>query len=316
MWKHLVLAAIAASSLFIANAQETSEFKPSGKIDGKIYSNYSTTVSGSPEKSGFAVERAYLGYTYNLSSEFSSRVLLDIGSDADNGRDAFFKNAVVYYTKNNLKIGFGLQDTYNFKMQEKVWGKRYIDKSFQDVYNFAYSADLGATAQYTAGDISFDLGLYNGEGYKKTTNNNELRGSLGVTASLLDNKLLLRASDDYMEDTVATNSIALFAGYMDDNFSIGGEYNMQTIFAKTADLDKSGLSLYAAANVSKKGSLFGRFDLLQVDNSVTKVDAKMIIFGYEHKLLKNLSASANYRHYMADGSDDIGRLFFNMEIKF
>ena len=70
--------------------------------------------------------------------------------------------------------------TKNFKFMEKTWGRRYIDKSAQDKYKWASSADAGVSLDYKLSNkISLDAQVLNGEGYKKTQSANGLfRGVL------------------------------------------------------------------------------------------------------------------------------------------
>ena len=72
---------------------------------------------------------------------------------------------------------------------EKAWGKRYIYKSLQDQNKWANSADLGVTLDYSLNkNISFDLQVLNGDGYKKVQGSSGLmRGGVGLIYSI--NKL-------------------------------------------------------------------------------------------------------------------------------
>lgn len=136
--RHILLTFIAFALFFSNNvfSQEQEEtFKPSGKVYGKVFSNFHYQLFSDEQKSAFAVDRAYFGYEYFLSEEFTVNLKLDIGSPNQNSqydilkRYAYFKNAALIYTKKNLQISFGLIDLYQFKVQEKFWGHRYIYKS-------------------------------------------------------------------------------------------------------------------------------------------------------------------------------------------
>ena len=111
-----------------------------------------------------------MGYEYNFSTEWYGKVVLDVGNPGAGKHEmaAFLKNAYMEYEKDKLAVSFGLISTTQFKVSEKIWGLRYIEKSFQDAYKFNSSADLGFNIDYTFSDfISADFSIINGEGYKK-----------------------------------------------------------------------------------------------------------------------------------------------------
>ena len=145
------------------------EFKPSGKPLALIFTNFNTAFTDGESHPSFEITRAYLGYEYNFSKELYAKLVLDVGDPKAGGLQmtAYLKNAYLQYTKNKLALSFGMISTTQFKVSEKIWGLRYIEKSFQDAYKFNASADLGISAAYKIGDLlSVDLIVANGEGYK------------------------------------------------------------------------------------------------------------------------------------------------------
>jgi hypothetical protein len=349
MKKHLIK--IGTFLLFSApvmaqTTTETTEFKPSGKVDGKVFANFNSTISvpeGEKDFSAFEIKRAYLGYTYNLSPQFSARLLLDIGDDdsfitntttnskSSIARYAYFRNAVLYYTKNKLKLGFGMQETFNTKVQDKVWNKRYVEKTVLDLYKFANTADLGFTAQYNMDLISFDMGIFNGEGYKKAQKDNIYRGSIGATATLLEKKLIIRIADEYedsgyntttkVNDGVKLNTMTFFVGYTTDKFNIGAEVSQQTNYYHIEDADRTGISISGTFNPTSKLSIFARYDNLTSSDegkTTNKVyDCDLVIAGIEYSVIKNLRCSLNAQNYNPMGSDNTRLLgFLNLEYAF
>ena len=47
----------------------------------KIFSNFNFDMDSEPENAskGFEIKRAYLGYKYNLSDDFSTKITFDVG---------------------------------------------------------------------------------------------------------------------------------------------------------------------------------------------------------------------------------------------
>jgi len=95
---------------------------------------------------------------------------------------AFLKNAYAEYSHGMVKADLGLIGTTMFSLQESVWGKRYLYKSFQDQYGFQSSADLGAKVNLQfIPELSLDLAVFNGEGYKKVQADSTMQFSIGLT---------------------------------------------------------------------------------------------------------------------------------------
>jgi hypothetical protein len=182
--------------LFYSNylsSQEFENFTPSGFFYGTVFSNFHYQLNAENE-SAFEVQRAYLGYTYLLTENYSINIKLDIGSPEQESpydilkRYAYFKNAELIYNYQKLTINAGLIDLYHFKIQEKYWGHRYIYKSFQDKHKFGNSADLGVSASYKFNNFfAADITVMNGEGYNQLQTDNSYKSALGFTVKPLTN---------------------------------------------------------------------------------------------------------------------------------
>ena len=149
----------------------TENFEPSGAPVVKIFSNFNYKINGDNSVPSFQIKRAYLGYKYSFSKDWSAKIILDVGNPKDGGKyemAAYLKNAYLKYNKGNLSANFGMISTTQFKVSEKIWGNRYMLKSYQDEYKFNSSADIGINLDYKFTDfISADFSIINGEGYKK-----------------------------------------------------------------------------------------------------------------------------------------------------
>ena len=317
--------------IFIAgiNAQETKteEFVPSGKPSVKIFTNAHSTFIDGVNTSAFEVQRAYFGYGYSFSKEFSTKLTLDVG-DPGVGKlqmTAYLKNALLEYKKGHLKVDMGLIGTYGFKEQEKQWGNRYIYKSFQDEHKFGPSADLGVSAVYKFSDfISADVMLLNGEGYKNLQSDNTYKGALGITITPVKH-LNIRAYYDYMRKGVAQSTLALFAGYSADKFKVGAEYNLQSNNKYAENQDLSGISLYTTVIATKKINFFARFDNLTSStlsgaNTAWNIanDGQAYIFGVEYKPVKGVKIAPNFQGWnpTQNGAAFESSAYLNLEISF
>ncbi len=312
----------------IAYSQEKSEdFKPNGKPLALIFTNFNTAFSDGNSNPAFEITRAYLGYEYNFSKDWYAKLILDVGDPKVGGLQltAFLKNAYVEYKKNNLSGSFGVIATTQFKVAEKIWGLRYIEKSFQDAYGFNASADLGASLEYKFADfISADFILANGEGYKRLQRDSLLRPGLGVTITPVKT-VTARVYADYMGKDVKQSSLATFAAYTGKKLMVAAEYNYQKNFGMKDGQDIYGTSFYSTFAASNKIKLFGRFDDLrskplagQENGWQYNKDGQLFMAGFEYNVIKGIKVAPNFRYWNPADSSLPGTSFayLNLELKF
>ncbi len=306
-------------------------FKPSGKFQGKVFSNFHYELVEDGE-SAFAVDRAYFGYEHYLSENFTVILKLDIGSPNQNSqydilkRYAYFKNAALVYSKDKLKISFGLIDLQQFKFQEKFWGHRYIYKSFMDEHNFGSSADIGASISYKLSKIiSTDLTVMNGEGYNQLQADNKYKTGLGITFLPIKG-LTARFYVDYTKQEEIQATWSGFIGYdLKKIVKLGVEYNHQLNNKYENDHNLQGFSTYASYNIFKKWELFARYDKLwsnkiageEYDWNINK-DGSALIAGIQFAPIKNVKIAANYQDWYpyVQNIDNESYIYLNLEYKF
>ena len=307
----------------LALSQETAEtFKPHGKPIIRVFSNAHTTFSDGESQSVFELTRVYLGYEYQFSKNFSGAVVYDVGNPGAGKMQmtAFVKNAYLNYNYNNLSVDFGLITTTQFKVQENFWGYRYMEKVFQDAYDFASSADLGASGDM----LSTDVALYNGEGYRKLQSDSLLKTAIGVTFTPVK-ELVIRGMVDFMGDDVSQNTYAGFIGYKGGKFSLAAEYNYQQNHLMVNQNDYFGPSFYGTFVASKKIKVFVRYDDLQSKTPSGQAgnwnlgnDGKLFMTGFEYAPVTGIKLTPNYRGWNpADKTAPFAStLMLNCEIKF
>lgn len=320
----LLITGIAATAF---SQEKTEEFKPNGKPLALIFTNFNTAFSDGETTKSFEITRAYLGYQYQFSKEFFAKLVLDVGDPKVGGLQmtAYLKNAYVEYSKNNLAVSFGMISTTQFKVSEKIWGLRYIEKSFQDAYKFNSSADIGFNIDYDFADfISADFSIINGEGYKLIQNDNYVRPGLGVTAKPIK-YITARLFVDTMGDTIKQQSLATFLAYTGKKLVIGAEYNYQTNYSMKDGQDIYGTSFYATYRTSNKFMLFGRFDDLkskalegQSEPWQLSKDGQLIMAGIEFSPIKGIKVAPNFRYWNPANESFPATTFayLNLELKF
>jgi hypothetical protein len=267
-----------------------------------------------------------------MSENFSAVLKLDIGSPNQTSqydllkRYAYFKNAALVYTKNNLTLSFGLIDLFQMKLQEKTWDRRYIFQSFQDLYKFGSTADLGLSVDYKINDyVSSDFVVMNGEGYNQLQNDNAYKSALGISVYPVKN-LIVRLYADYMEKEEIQTTWSSFIAYdYNKKASIGIEYNLKLNYNYVSGQKLNGLSTYVSYDISKMVEIFGRYDRLWSNKiegapyqwNINK-DGSAIIAGVQVSPIKNVRVALNYQDWVpyAKNIDNKYFMYLNLEYKF
>ncbi|MDD5183808.1 MAG: hypothetical protein PHS84_00930 [Paludibacter sp.] len=302
-----------STSVFAQNQSNVEEkFTPNGKPIVTVFSDFSNSTSSGKSNNAFEVSRAYFGYGYNFSRDFSGKVVFDIAGSAGlnpSAFTAFLKNAYAEYSHGMVKADLGMIGTSMFSLQESFWGKRYMYKSFQDQYGFGNSADLGAKVNLQfIPELSLDLAVYNGEGYKKVQADCTMQFAIVLTAQPIKN-LYARVYYDYMNkqsyasSKVAQSSFNVFVGYKSDKATLAAEYNTQMGNKNTADHNWSGLSVYGTLPFAKQFTAIARFDDLmstKVGTATTgwntSTDGQVYMAGIEYTPVKGIQLTPNYRY--------------------
>ncbi len=327
--KQLLFLVIFLSLLqFTLTAQEKSEeFQPHGKPLALIFTNFNTEFSNGKTHSAFEITRAYLGYEYQLSSAFYAKMILDFGNPKSGvfQMAAFLKNAYIEYSKNKFTASFGMISTTQFKVSQKIWELRYIERTFQDAYKFNSSADLGFNLDYKfASFISADFSVINGEGYKKLQSDEYVRPGFGITLTPAQT-ITARVFADFMGGNVKQKSLATYLAYTGKFLTLGVEYNYQKNHDMLNGQDIFGTSLYALAKTGENFKLFCRFDDLRSkaltgENSPWHFDSdgQLWMAGLEFNPVKGVKIAPNARLWKpADKAlPNSTCAFLNLELKF
>ena len=300
--------------VFTVSAQEQKEKThpfAAGQPIGVVFADLYSGISNGSNPSGFEVTRAYLGYQFLMEKQFSAKIELDIGSPNDVSefsllrRFAYFKEAYLQYAKNKFNVKFGIIPTQQFKLQESIWGHRYIYKSVIDQERMGTSSDLGVSVSYKIADyISLDLSLMNGEGYSSVQVDNAFKTGLGVTLNPWKG-LILR----WYADAVSKKDIEVlfvnFIGYeITDKLYAGMEYDIKFNYAFVENANRYAFSTYATYNFTKNWQIFARFDKTTsniINNESVPwdlpADGSAIIAGVQYSPISRVKIALDYQDW-------------------
>jgi len=312
-----------------AAAQESDEFKPSGKFFGLLFSNYHTSFSGGENNSAFEVTRSYFGYDYSFSKEISSRIMYDGTTEVINGKtiySGYLRNAYLQYDNKKFMIRGGLIGAEQIAMMDKIWGYRFVTKPPIDYSGMIQAADLGIMTKVYAGELlQLDLSVTNGRGFKDIVANGTYKLSTGFTLTPVEN-ILIRGFYDMMGPSGSMQRTAsITAAWMGPKFNAGAEYFRQDNASMTDGRDYSGISVFARVPLSEKVRLFARYDNI---SSVTMPgdedpwnanrDGSYIFAGIDFSPARNVRISPNFTGYLPSdgGNENVSTIGLNIEAKF
>jgi len=305
------------------------EFIQHGEPIVRIFSNFHTDLSNEFNESAFEITRTYLGYKYFVNEYFSTDVKIDIGNleDALPGsgirRYTYFKTAALKYNKGKFTCNFGIIPTKLFEKQEEYWGHRYLYKTLQDEHEFGYSADAGTSLEYRFNsNISADISVTNGEGFRKPQLDNTYRTSFGITVRLSEH-ITTRFYYDFIAKEEIQNTFAGFLGWKDKRLTFGIEVDYMANRNYVLNQNQIGYSTYASYLLSKKFEIFGRFDKLasnklegMENNWNISNDGQALIGGIQFQPVDEIKIAMNYRNWYSTTVDTGNKPFLFLSFEF
>jgi hypothetical protein len=323
----LILLTIFSLSIYNVKAQDKTEFKPSGKPEALIFTDFANVSSGAASQNKFEVTRAYLGYSYQFSPEWSGRAVIDAGNTGVAGYQysVYLKYGFLQYQKKNLTLKFGMIPTKAFELQEKLYGNRYIMKVPQDQYSFNSSADLGVSAEYKFTDIfSADVILENGEGYKINDVDSVLKMGVGVSLHPVKELTIRGYYDNMTKGSAAQQTAAIFAAYTNKKINLGASYDYQVDYKYKVGQDWTALSGFGNYYFNSRIDLFARYDNLSSVKAGSATtpwnnakDGQLYMLGLEFIPCKGVKIAPNYQLWKQrdNTKPNISTVIVNVEIR-
>ena len=234
-----------------------------GKPMAEIFTDFHYNINDTSKTTGFGLERAYLGYNFLAENNFSALVIINIGtpdelsSGSVHRRYAYFREASVCWTKDNLKIFFGITGTRLFDFQQKFWGKRYISNTYQSINGYGFVADLGVAIDYKFNDIvTADFTLMNGEGYSEIQLDNNVKTSVGLTITPVKQLAIRLYGDVIRPDGLIQSTLIGFIGFKNELITIGAEVSYKSNLGMIEGYNAWGISTTGGINITGKTEFF------------------------------------------------------------
>ena len=311
-------------------------------IFGQIFSDFYIGLNNNfKPKSAFVFKQGIIGYKHTFKNKVSGLIMLDVTrtthftslSDSNNNvipldyfegskYTAYLKMAEIKWTINNhFTLRFGqLLNTQYLTFQDKFWGFRYVDVTFQEKYRFGMPADFGVQADYKLDDkLLLQVSVVNGEGpFRYQDMLSKFLYSGNIQYSPIKNfTLKLYLGMESAPDTgTCVNSrkiTSFFAGYKTKIFGLGGEANYVKDYTYQEGIDKYGFSVYGFITVFPKFVVLARYDYLFQNIQTKELVNNYYIVGAQYEPVKFLLTSLNFRYY---SKNDFPSIYLNVGFKF
>ena len=297
----------------------------SGYHVAEIFTDFHLNIMNDGNKTGFNVNRAYLGYVYTVDKNFSANLTVNIGSPEDlapgsvDRRYAYFREASLTYSQNKLNIAFGMVTARLFNFQQRFWGKRYVANTYQSINGYGFVADLGIITDYKFSDwIDMDLSITNGEGYTKLQLDNAVKTGLGITITPVNEVAIRFFGDLQQTHGLWQGTMVGFAGYKNSKFTFGAEASYKSNLDLIEGHHAWGISSTGSVSITKKLEFFTRYDY---STSVTPSgnetswniakDGQFLINGFQYTFNKVVKiALDNQATFPSDKNGTIADMIF------
>ena len=306
------------------------------KFSGKHYLGF--VSDGEKGTNKFETRRNYIqvkGYFEEGAKDYF-RITLDTHHEAGGDWKVRLKYAYLYLDNvlpfTGVEIGQAHRPWIDYE-EHNGWFYRSISKVFVEDGNAAHftnSADLGVNFKTKTDYFSSELGIFNGEGYHGTTEDNtNVSAEWRLTGHILGTgKKHVHKSDTYanvsffgqyntgFKETTTSGKkddfvwYGLHAVYNQPEFLIAAQYVNATDGGTT--VEGNGWSVNGAYRFAENWSLIGRYDDFTVDfNNVEKLRT---IAGVTYKYNKNVEFIANYLGEEVDGVKKTDAVMLTAEV--
>jgi hypothetical protein len=310
----LLMAAITAATMtggeLAAQATATTTPAPQITVGGVGYTQWGYNLSGGRHLDAFDVTRAYLNFNAKFAGGVAIRITPDIYRQQNDSNGAL--NALGYRLKyayfsyapgaGNITWKLGMIQTPWLSREEDLWDYRMQGAMAVERYAGMSSADLGLSAdtKLASGHLDLNVGVYNGEGYKKPEG--DQRKDLMVRASYLlgatnDNsafggfRLSGYAQVGHPTGGGTRNRFLGMLSYKTSQYTLAAEYEItkDSAAASPAVVSGSVISAFGVYHLSNsKLSLIGRVDLADPNTDVSNNKSTGIIAGASYQASPNL----------------------------
>ena len=265
-------------------------------IEFQIFANTNFNNETSEQlKFEYALKRTLIVYKQYLSPNFTLCLAGD--SYAKNSEEPFnltpyLKRAYLQYHKQGFSITAGLLVSEQFKYQRKIWQLRYIDKTFQNQFNYGENRNIGVLIKHNLSKyFSYDIAITSG--YYTPISKSSKKYQLMAGQTFHTNFCSLRLFNSISLKPNLEHIISLFITKKLRNSNLGIEVAKKSSNNKLVDENQYGFSVFGNHEIYKNIMCFARYDINK--ESITPQTENVIWAGIQYSFKKNINASIYYK---------------------
>ena len=312
--------AIASLLLVISTAQFSAAGE--GSLHGKIYFDYTMDLSGKPQGPNNTFDFRRLFFTYDTPlagrDDLRARIRTDIKKDTGIKVKAwrpYVKRAWIRWQRSPTShLAFGLLQNNGYRIQEKLWGHRWLEKSALDKWGIIKSDETGIEIGAKLGEgLKVDFQITNGpSSYYENDDQKRFGGAFQMDGGPLTIRVYAGLQD--YDDKELT--LAGIASVSIGDIAVGGEFAQQNNQNGTNGLDERLISAFVRAPLKGKMGVLARADFIDLNNMDTDDNETLyVIGGVTYQAAESLRLGATYR--FTDSDDvlhNVHALFFTTEV--
>lgn len=326
-------------------AQDVQKEQPT-YVFGQIYSGFYYGFKDTfKPRAAFVFNQGILGFNHDIKGKVNGKIMFDVTrttninwiTDTSGNKmqydyfegskyTAYLKMAEISWKINpsiTLRVGQLLSTQY-LTFQDKFWGYRYIDVTYQEKlfferYRMGNPADFGVQLDYNLKDkLLNQFSVVNGEGPFRVqdsygnfifSDNIQFYPTKNLTFKLYAD---YGPSPDTGSDSPKT-SLAGFAGYKTDKFRIGAEYAYVFNYGFVNKKDFYGLSVYGSLVINKYFQALARYDHVTLESNDSGLTTDYYLVGFQYEPVQPFTTSLNFRYYSLEA---LPFVYVNFGLKF
>jgi hypothetical protein len=232
-------------------------------------------------KSKYKLSRTLLIYKYEPTKNLFISVAGDTYLKDKNKAlylTPYLKRAYLQYHQKSITAQLGLIVLEQFKYQRKIWQLRYIDKTFQNKFNYGENRSIGALIIHRPNKkMSFDYAIVTGY---YTPNKWEHKYSLSFGQTFKVGFVSIRFFNSISIKTEPVHVNSVFITKSLPKTIIGLEVANEFVYNSILQRRQHGASIFLNQKISKLASCFTRYDINQSKNKT----GTNIYLGLEFKI--------------------------------
>jgi hypothetical protein len=312
------------------------------KIGGKAYIHWDYNMQNKNESNTFKITRNYLEVRGYFNDKDYFRTTLDVKQDQNVDGGSYvvrLKYAYVYlhnilpYT--GIELGMAHRPWIDWE-EHHGWLHRDLEKTFIESSGGAHlmnSADIGANFKGKFGIASWEVGVFNGEGYHEEENSEHFGKSIegrislnlfdgftisGHTVHSFDHKHNL--DDNNNPDFYDRHIYQVHAVHNNPYFLVAAQYIWNNIDKyEGKDYDQKGYSINGDLKLKPFTGyplgILGRYDHWDPDDDKSDDERDQFIYGAFYRLNSHLKFTLAHERIIDDAGSDKSTLMAVAEVK-